>query len=318
MSRRDLKLEHTVVKTLKPHGIAGNRLLLAVSGGVDSMVMAEILHRWSRNLGLELIVAHVHHGGSQSPAQAAYRQNAQSFVKAWARERGLKFVTNRAALKKRLKTEQEFREYREGFLHVWRQKWKADFVAFAHHREDLLETRVLRLIRGTGAQGIAGMSVVNGEKLRPLMTVSRAEIEEYARLRNVHFVEDPSNENLDPFRNWLRREWLPHLEKRQPGALKSLSRSLHTLVATVVNPEMEPVQLGDFVGLRRESLRGVSSRQQAEMIARYFRSLGLRNYAQTHVEEVMKRLSTKRRAASFELLGLEWKITPDLLWASRV
>ena len=317
MGRQDLALEHMVVQALKAHGIRHQNVLVAVSGGVDSIVLAEILRRWQRHLKLNLTVAHVHHGGSDDPAQLRYRKSTQTFVRNWAKDNGLDFITNRPVLKNCLKTEHQWRELRERHLRVWRQKKQASVVAFAHHCEDLLETRLIRLIRGAGPQGLESMRVLHDGKLRPLLGVSRAEIENYARLRALRWVEDPSNSTVDHLRNWLRREWLPLLEQQRPGASQALARSLQSLLGQNLSTELEK-DLGTFVGLRRESLRSVSSQRQKQLIAQYLKSLGLKNYAQTHVEEIVKRLGTDRKTTQFELLGLSWKITQDLLWASRV
>lgn len=308
MSRICLNLEHRVLKALRGQDLP-RRWLLAVSGGLDSMVLAEILWRWRRYLKAEIKIAHVHHG---SDANLEFRNQAQRLVRKWAAAHKVHFITNPPRARK-LKSEAELRGFRLHELERWRRKLKMDLVVFAHHRDDLLETRLLRLIRGTGMQGLSAMRLHSACKLRPLLGITRAELEQYARARDLEWVEDPSNSASDAFRNWLRREWLPHLETRQKGALKSLARSLENL-----SPDDSESRLGAYVGLRRKDISQVSSTRQQTVVAEYLRALGLRGYGRGHIEEILKRLKTRRGEFSFEMLGFCFRVTPDLVWASRV
>lgn len=312
--RRDLALEQKFLRGWKDLKVPPRRILLALSGGVDSMVMAEILVKWSRGLKLELAAAYVHHGKSERSVQAQYRKESQSFVRAWAKTQGLKYFTNANAPK--LKSESEMREFREGKLRLWAQKFggSTTAIAFAHHADDLLETRVIRLIRGAGPQGMYAMGFYRAGKLRPLLSFSREEILEYADLRKLSWIEDPSNEEVDVLRNWLRREWLPLLEKERPGALKTLARSL----ATVSLSPPEEFDIAPYVGLRREVFAAGPTRHSRQVLARYLKALGLKGYAQTHVDEILKRLGSGRENQSFAMLGMRFQVTSGFLWASRV
>lgn len=311
MSRPDLALEQKVLRAFKSLPEAPQKLLLAVSGGLDSMVMAEILWRWRRGLKLGLAVAHIHHGPADSAGQARFRNRALSFTRAWAEERGLEFFTNPVPPPRALQSEQEWRDWRERHLREW--KLEFDAVAIAHHQDDLLETRVIRLIRGSGAQGLRSMSAFAGGRWRPLLGVTRSEILNYGTARKLVWLEDPSNGKTKALRNWLRREWLPSLESKRPGALNALARSLENLA-----PELSEFDLAPFVGLRRAALAGCPVSERRELLARYLKALGVRGYALTHVNEILKRLDVKAAHSEFEMLGLIFKISPDVLWASRV
>ncbi len=311
MSRLDLALEQKVLRTFRTLPKPPRKLLLAVSGGLDSVVMAEILWRWKRGLKLELALAHIHHGPANTAGQTRFRTRAQAFTRAWAAARGLEFFTNREGPPKALHSEQEWRDWRELHLRQWRTDF--DAVAMAHHQDDLLETRLIRLIRGSGAQGMHAMSEFKAGRWRPLLTVSRQEISDYAKVRTLTWVEDPSNRKTEALRNWLRRDWLPSLENKRPGALSTLARSLENLA-----PEIREFDLAPFVGLRRAALAGCSVSERRELLARYLKALGLKGYARTHVDEILKRLDLLRGESEFSLLGLTFKISPDFLWASRV
>lgn len=311
MKRRDLALEHEILALWRAQKEKPLRVLLAVSGGVDSMVMAEVLWKWRRLMKLDLSVAYVHHGQGQKN-QVRYRNQSQKFVAEWSQRHGLVFLTNPAP-KLKLASEDDFRRFRLRLLRRWQIQGGFDAVAFAHHADDLLETRLLRLIRGSGRDGLRAMVPRRVWKWRPLIEISRASLESYARDRKLKWCEDPSNADGRALRNWLRRDWLPRLETRQPGATKALSRSLELLAGPIVD-----LRIGPYVGLRRSSLRNLSQRQQQAVMIRYLKALGLRQYGKTHVSEILKRLENSSSESQFELLGHEFRLTPDLVWASRV
>jgi tRNA(Ile)-lysidine synthase len=299
-------LEHKVLKRLKMRISANEKWLVAVSGGVDSLVLIELLRRWQKLLKAEFVVAHVHHGLGRSAKQNRYRASAQRVVQEYCSRHALKLLTN-APQKNALKSEAEWRAFRSELLENWRAEEGAVGVIFAHHLDDLLETRLLRLIRGTGRTGLRAMQIQSGKKFRPLLDLARKDIEFYAKARALKFVQDPSNSDADSLRNWLRLEWLPALERRQKGASRALSRSLEILL----REPSPPREIDVNVGLRRDSL-------DEETLAEYLHQLGCDNYGRSHVQEILKRIDTRRKNLTFEMLGFVFKVTPDLLMASRV
>lgn len=310
MSRLDLATEQKVFRPLRDmKENLPRRVLLALSGGADSMVMAEILWKWRAALRLNFVVATIHHGPTPNEKQEAYRNEARVLVRGWARARGLKFATNVSA--PRMKSEAEFRNFRERCLRRWAREFGCEAIAFAHHQDDLLETRVIRLIRGSGAQGLRAMSALSGQKFRPLLPLTASEIRDYARMKKINFVNDPSNSQTDILRNWVRREWLPSLEMKRPGAVTALARSLETIV-----PADRVFDLAPFVGLRRDLLLNAPTLERRALVAQYLKSLGLKGYAQTHVEEILKRLSTQRKNLSFDMLGVRFHVSENFFWTA--
>jgi len=312
MADRNLAFEHKVIGPLKALG--GGDWLIAVSGGVDSLTLVEVLFRWRRLLKVRLHVAHIHHGTGVHPRQKRYRDRAQKLVKEWCAQREIPFFSNEPESIS-LKSEADLREYRHEHLRRWRAQSGAVFTVYAHHRDDLLETRVLRLLRGTGTFGLRGMQLRRAGFLRPLLECSRSEIENYARARKIEFCADPSNKKTDSLRNWLRRTWLPALERKQAGAGAALARSLEILAQDAVVESCSPV-------VRRAEMKGLSLPEREKFLSSYLRGLGLKNYSRRHVRELIKRidthLDTSPKITTFRMLGVVFQVTPDLLVAKQV
>lgn len=184
----------------------------------------------------------------------------------------------------------------------------------AHHETDLLETRVLRLLRGVGPQGLGAMKFVdkNAQILRPLLSFSRQELASYGKLRKLKVVTDPSNATEDYLRNWLRHNWLKSLEKKSPGSVKALSRSLEVLssLCETKKPRLQKK-------ISRKNWSHLSESRQKAQLAQFLRANGFRGYGQTHIAELLKRLDTRRKRHTFELLGRTWFLDPQHLALER-
>jgi len=179
--------------------------VLAVSGGLDSMVMATYLHA----LAPERIaaVATFDHGTGSSATAAARA------VGVWAATRGLQVRVG--ATRGLPASEASWRAARWDFLSRMGDEFGAP-VATAHTEDDQAETVFIRLLRGSGVRGLAGL-LAPSRVVRPLVTVSRAEVHDFARLHDVPFTEDPSNSDLRYLRNRVRRQLLPAAERHVPG-----------------------------------------------------------------------------------------------------
>jgi tRNA(Ile)-lysidine synthase len=323
---RQLAFEQQLLRTLRSLEVLKKpiaepaRLLLACSGGLDSMVLLETLGRLQKPLGIELIVAHVHHGAGHS----RYRQKAWEAVRQTAAAKNLLFVSNslngHASDQKKRTSESELREYRYRWLFEWQKQHKCEAIVVAHHYQDLLETRLMRLIRGTGAVGLRGMSLFQRREriLRPLLMVEKARIIEYATSRNLKFIEDPSNKKTDVFRNWIR-EWLGQLDVRHSNGTRNLARSLSELVEQLEESQIEtraPVMTDG--GIDRLVYRVTSKTHQKAHLARYCHHMGLKNYTKAHIEELIKRLDARKKQFTFEMLQCVWSVTPERIKASRL
>jgi len=170
----------------------GGRVLCAVSGGADSVCMLHILHEKRQELEIELFAAHYEHGlrGEESLRDAAFVENI-------CRELGIPFVCEHGDVKsfareKGMSIEEAARELRYDFLERAADKLGCERIATAHNADDNAETILFNLTRGSGAQGLRGIPARRGRIVRPLLGMSRDEIEAYLTGRGIAWVEDSS------------------------------------------------------------------------------------------------------------------------------
>ena len=194
----------------------GGTVLCALSGGLDSMTLLHILSILREETGFQVAAAHFHHG------LRAAADRDQEFVRDWCRRRGVPLACGRGdtlALARRegLSVEDAARKLRYAFLEEAAADMGADRTATAHHREDNAETLLLHLLRGAGTQGLGGIPPVRGRVVRPLLEVSRGEIEACAARNGIPHVEDETNGDAAYTRNRVRLEVLPLLEEISPG-----------------------------------------------------------------------------------------------------
>jgi tRNA(Ile)-lysidine synthase len=181
------------------------RIVVAVSGGRDSMALMHALARW--HPAAVAAVATFDHGSGPDATDAA------ALVAAEARRLGLTVIRERA--RGVLPTEDAWRTARWAFLKRVARAYRA-VVATAHTRDDQLETIVLRLLRGTGARGLAALAAPS-TVVRPWLPLARAEVAEWGAAERVPFVDDPTNHTRRYFRSRVRLDLLPALEAVHPG-----------------------------------------------------------------------------------------------------
>lgn len=220
-------MEARVRRTIAGHRMleAGQPVLVAVSGGVDSMVLLHLL----RGLGHPCTVLHADHGlrGAESDADRA-------FVEEQAGTLGVSFEAvrldvRRAAQAPGVSVQMAARELRHAWFRERMTALGVPVLATAHHRDDAIETLLINLLRGAGRRGFMGLAPIRDGFVRPLIEVGRADIEAYAREHGVHHREDPSNRDPAYLRNRVRHELLPLLEDLHPGARDNLGRAVAML-----------------------------------------------------------------------------------------
>ena len=195
------------------------KLCLAFSGGLDSCVLLSALLAAQKKLNFELCALHVHHG--LSPNADAWADFCSQTCK--AAKVPLQVERVKVDQKAGLGIEAAARQARYQVL----LESEADFIVLAHHQDDQAETLQLQLLRGAGVKGLSAMAAFDTKRrlLRPLLDVSRAEIETYASDAKLKWVEDESNQDIQYDRNFIRHELTPLLAQRFPSFQTALARS---------------------------------------------------------------------------------------------
>ncbi len=228
--QRTTRVRTVVAEALRAQGLAGAHVLAAVSGGIDSVVLLDALLAVRRPLGLRISVAHVHHGLRGEEADEDAR-----FVERLAAARGLAVASARVdpqairrtgPSRQRPTLEEAARRLRAEALRKFCAELGADVIATAHHADDQAETVLLRLLRGSGPDGLGGIAERSPDRavVRPLLAVPRSAIEAYARAAGLRWREDASNFDRAFARNRVRHDWLPALDAAfAPGLLQRIA-----------------------------------------------------------------------------------------------
>jgi tRNA(Ile)-lysidine synthase len=208
-----------VTSALRNCGVCGKGLVVAVSGGVDSTVLAHAVCRVARSCDLKVSLGHVNHGlrGEDSERDEAFVATlAEALGCGFRSERVAPMAERQAKASRQRPTLQEAaRRLRYDALDRIRERAGASIIATAHNADDQAETVLLRLLRGCGPTGLGGIpeTSVRDAVVRPLLAVERSEIVAYAESCELAWREDASNRDGRYARNRLRRDWLPGLAR---------------------------------------------------------------------------------------------------------
>lgn len=207
------------------------RILVAFSGGVDSVVLTDVLLKLKNYFDFEEIaLAHFNHRIRETA------KRDEEFSKNFARERGLRIFTGsedvpKYAKENKMNLEEAGRVLRYRFLRRIKESKGFEVIVTAHHLNDLLETSLLFLVRGTGLEGLVGFFPREGDIVRPLYYVKKVEILEYAKFKGLSWVEDETNYDKRIARNFLRHEVIPLLKKINPSLEESFLKMQKLLSA---------------------------------------------------------------------------------------
>ena len=197
----------------------GAKVLCAVSGGADSVCLLHLLHGME---GVSLVCAHYNHG-----LRGAESDRDERFVRELCDRLGIPCITGRGdvaafAAQQGLGIEEAARKLRYAFLEQTAAEQGCGRIATAHNAEDNAETVLLNLVRGSGLKGLCGIPPVRGNIVRPLLTVTRAEILRYLEEHGLDHTEDSSNGSDDYARNRIRHHVLPLLREQNSAAIENI------------------------------------------------------------------------------------------------
>jgi len=201
------------------------KLLLAVSGGIDSMVLMHLFQQ----LNYDIAIAHCNFQlrGKESDADELFVKVKSEKLK--VKSYFIRFDTENYSKENKLSIQLAARKLRYGWFQELLSENQLDYLVTAHHLDDNVETFLINFIRGTGLEGLTGIPAQNGNIIRPLLPFSREEIENYAKENKIQWREDSSNASDKYFRNKLRHDIVPILKELNTGFLDSFQNTLNHL-----------------------------------------------------------------------------------------
>jgi tRNA(Ile)-lysidine synthase len=227
-SQIEKKVHRTVDQTIRTHRMVQNKdaLLVAVSGGADSVALVYILRELAPKYSLQMAIAHLNHCLRQSESD-----RDEKFVADLAKKLELPIYAGREDVRRyqdqhRLSPEEAARQVRYGFYDAVATKHGYRKIALGHHGDDNAELVLMNLLRGSGPLGLSGISPVRDNKIvRPLIDLRRSEIMDYVAAKNIDYVTDSSNWDLNYHRNKIRARLMPELIRGyNPKLIDSLNR----------------------------------------------------------------------------------------------
>jgi tRNA(Ile)-lysidine synthase len=308
--------ERSVLETIREYEMigSGHRVIIAVSGGPDSVCLLEILLRLRETLNVSFIVAHLDHG-----LRPGEDERETEFVETLARRFGIPYACERASQLANTRgtcLEERAREIRYRFFEGVLDKYHAQRLALGHNKNDQAETVVMNMLRGTGSAGLSGMPPVRDNRyIRPLIRITRGEIVTYLREKGLSYMTDSSNLEKRYLRNRIRLELMPILLTYQPRFIDHLvdlaflcreenqfmereaEKWLHEMI--ILAPEEQSLNIsidalkGLPVPLQYRVIRGAILRTKGNL-----RRMDLR-----HIRAIIKLIANRRPQARINLPG---------------
>ena len=219
-------MEQVVLKTIEKYNLinAGDKIVLGVSGGPDSLFMLDILNKLKLDLQIEIVVAHVNHMIRKEADEE------EQFVKTFCEKIGVDFYSKRIEVEqyannKKIGLEEAGRKVRYEFFEEVCNKVNANKIAVAHNKNDKVETIIMHALRGSGISGLQGIQAKTNKIIRPIIEVERQNIEEYCKQNNLEARIDKSNFDNTYTRNKIRNVVIPYIkEEFNPNIIETMIR----------------------------------------------------------------------------------------------
>lgn len=292
----------------------GDRVLIALSGGPDSVCLLHILNYLKKRLNIKLYIAHLNHGirGKESEKDA-------DFVKKLARALNIKLVYGKLIIKKtgsKKSIEEFLREKRYRFLKKAANKLKIDAVATAHTLDDQAETVLMRIIKGSTLKGLIGIPPVRYDGklkiIRPFIKTEKREILDYLEKNKIPFRVDSTNLEEKYFRNVIRKKILPYLSKFNPRIKRSLSNLASSLLEDFEFINLEKQKRLKLIksSVRKKNMKITDillqpKSIQREIIREVIKGIGgdIKKLTYRHWKDIDEFIKSKPRGKSVDLPG---------------
>lgn len=245
-------LEEKVLETIKKYNLInrGDKIVIGVSGGPDSICLLHVLNNLKKKLDIELIVAHINH--SLREAADSETEYVQEICKLLGIECFVKKVDIlKLSQEEKKGTEETGRNVRYQFFNEVAEKTKANKIATAHNSNDRAETVILNILRGSGLSGLKGIETIRDDKyIRPIIEINRSEIEKYCVENNLNPRYDESNNENIYNRNKIRNEMIPYIQKEfNKNIIQTINRLAQ--VATEENEYMQKITKEEYEKISR-------------------------------------------------------------------
>jgi tRNA(Ile)-lysidine synthase len=287
--------------------------VVAVSGGVDSMSLLHALHQanMAADRPWQLIVAHLDHGIREDSVKD------RQLVQATARRYGLPFTYREARLGAGT-NEAEARTIRYDFLHQVQWAGRARAIVTAHHQDDVLETAILNVLRGTGRKGLTSLRSRHNLE-RPLLEIPKHELMAYARDQGLQWREDSTNQNTDYLRNYVRHRLVPRFNEsdrthllRIINDLRQTNQELDTLLVNQLHLQ------ADAGKLDRQWFNRLPHAVARETMATWLRAYGVRAFDSRTLERLVVAAKVAGPGKAFDVLdGVSMAVGTNNLALSR-
>lgn len=307
-------LEHQVWNKLKLHHLENEAVyLLAISGGLDSMALLNVIKQVKPQA--RLVMMHYHHGPGSN---LKYRDDCVELLRKLQSDH-IVMEMDRSPVE--LKSEMEFRDARLAFFEKIKTKYNVPFYFTAHHLDDVLETRLIKMIRGTGLEGLESFEEWNQKIFRPFFETGKSLLHRYATDTKISWVDDPTNQENDYLRNWIRNIWLPQLDQKMPGASENISKSLQNMINESAAgldryAEESPryvTRIDQTISIDKAWFFSFSTKDQLVILIRVIKESFQCGFSTNQIKEVLRRLDKNQNEHIFNVASINWVINAQTI-----
>ncbi len=270
-----------------------SKIFVAVSGGPDSVCLLDVLCQLQKKYHLKLAIAHVNYRLRDKDSDAD-----EKFVRELSQKYQLEIHVLQPKISGKANLESRLRDIRYDFFEQLRQQYRFDSIAVAHNANDQVETFFLRLLRGAGLSGLSAMKFKTNSIIRPLLFASRREILEYLQERDLHYRVDKTNLEQIFFRNKIRHDLIPYIEKHfNPG----ISRTIFDTAAIIAEDysflrDLAKEYVQKNAEIRIKSLLRLHPSLARMVILEKISQIRphLREIESSHIEEILKAIRSNK------------------------